>query len=1011
MLGPLRTKGQTSKDAPLASQLKWFARLVVGFVFALAACATALTTHLSDQLIRLNAAQALDDAHRTIAPSLAETEFLLTENSIQPALTQFASLRGHLDHYASLVPSDPLLDEAEASLSEMEALTTLSARHGMDAHRHLTEVNAALAFFTDESGTRAERVNSRRTAIIEIANAGEDSLRALNTDLLLLSTTIFAATQILKEIEAITRFNSGETGRRAPIQRVDLTVKHIPSACAPNAEVSGAETCGVSNARINTALERLHNSTPDTLQARLDAVRRAASAYIRVSERQFGALSYQIETTLDASTFARESLDDTLEVSAILEKMAYALSQTKSQLQRAEQGNAADWDELNQLVTRNAEQIYNLTLKTAEIYNTMNVSPNVIQTAYQNTQSAWASALNELKATAELREKLLVASDRMNASLERIISDERTKAQESVTVVSSVAIGALMLLAAMAAAFVWGGRNFVVRPLEVTTETILHLSDGRDNGPVKFVGSSLGLNRLEKALEKLRLANIEREELTQQTLEQRSEIEASHQRLNTIANVAPVGLYELRQMPNGTSSFRYCSDRFLSMNGLSQEEAEQATLLDQVIEEERPAFARTLEESAKFLKPFTTRLRVRDGAGRDRWMSVISEATRSGNDDVVWTGAMVDVTGDVEREEALREAQKQAEMTHAISEIQALHDGLTGLPNRRYYDQVFAERHAAAYSDRQPAVLIRIDLDFFKQVNDTLGHEAGDLVLLRVSDVLRELTHAEDFAARIGGDEFSIMMEPGATYDDAAKLTERIQESLSKTIYYQDKPCRFGASFGIARVDDFSETGSDLNLFADAALYQAKELGRNRIEFFTPDLHRVVQRSRALSSEIQDALEERQFEPFFQPQFDAKTGLLAGAEILMRWQHPVEGTLTPAAFMSVAEQLRLVPEIDRQIMEKSLDALKRFGARGIQVPKISLNASSERLHDPDIIDLANKIVSHGTRVAFELLESILVEDESHVFRMHLDRLRDAGIEVEIDDFGSGHASAWRSANT
>ena len=165
-----------------------------------------------------------------------------------------------------------------------------------------------------------------------------------------------------------------------------------------------------------------------------------------------------------------------------------------------------------------------------------------------------------------------------------------------------------------------------------------------------------------------------------------------------------------------------------------------------------------------------------------------------------------------------------------------------------------------------------------------------------------------------------------------------------------------------------------------------------------------MERNRALSSEIQDAIEKRQFEPYFQPQFDAKTGLLAGAEILMRWQHPVEGTLTPAAFMSVAEQLRVVPEIDRQIMEKTLGALKRFGACGIEVPKISLNASSERLHDPDTIDLAHKIASQGTRVAFELLESILVEEESEVFRMHLDRLRDVGIEFEIDDFGSGHAS-------
>lgn len=366
---------------------------------------------------------------------------------------------------------------------------------------------------------------------------------------------------------------------------------------------------------------------------------------------------------------------------------------------------------------------------------------------------------------------------------------------------------------------------------------------------------------------------------------------------------------------------------------------------------------------------------------------------------------MIDVTADVEREEALREARMHAETSQAFNEIQALHDGLTGLPNRRYFDQVFAERLAEArQGGTNSALLVRIDLEFFKQVNDTLGHEAGDLVLVRVSDVLRRATGAEDFAARIGGDEFSILMTPCTTYDEALTLSHSLQEELSKPLQYQGNPCRFGASFGLAYTDNFAETGEDLNLYADASLYRAKDLGRQRIEVFTPSLLRDIERNRSLSSDLQDALEKNQFEPFFQPQVDAATGQLAGAEVLMRWHHPKEGILSPAVFLPVAEQLRVVAQIDRQVMKKARDALLRLRAQGLVVPKVSFNVSSERLHDPDVIELAKGIAVPGKRVAFELLESILIEDESDVFRFHLDQLQTLGIEIEIDDFGSGHAS-------
>ncbi|SDK04181.1 EAL domain, c-di-GMP-specific phosphodiesterase class I (or its enzymatically inactive variant) [Aliiruegeria lutimaris] len=156
--------------------------------------------------------------------------------------------------------------------------------------------------------------------------------------------------------------------------------------------------------------------------------------------------------------------------------------------------------------------------------------------------------------------------------------------------------------------------------------------------------------------------------------------------------------------------------------------------------------------------------------------------------------------------------------------------------------------------------------------------------------------------------------------------------------------------------------------------------------------------------EIHEAIDADQFVPFFQPQVSAADGRLVGAEVLLRWLHPARGLLLPGDFLQMAEQLRLVSDIDRIMMEKSHDALARWRAQGLIIPKISFNVSSGRMHDPGIVALARKMKSTDTQVTFELLESILVEEESDQFRMHLEMVREAGIEIEIDDFGSGHAS-------
>lgn len=247
-------------------------------------------------------------------------------------------------------------------------------------------------------------------------------------------------------------------------------------------------------------------------------------------------------------------------------------------------------------------------------------------------------------------------------------------------------------------------------------------------------------------------------------------------------------------------------------------------------------------------------------------------------------------------------------------------------------------------------------------------------------------------------------MAPGAGESEAREVVERVHRRLAEPLVHEGRQCRFGVSSGIAHAGDILEIGHDIHLFVDAALHRAKCEGGNRAEVFTPRLHADIRRDRALAIDIHDALENDELVPYFQPQIAAADGSLHGAEVLLRWNHKTDGIIAPGAFMHVAEQLRLVPDIDRIVMEKSWDVLSRWRAQGLIVPKISLNVSSGRMHDPTILAFAAKFAEIDTRVTIELLESILVEEENQAFRDNLNTLRAAGMDVEIDDFGSGHAS-------
>jgi diguanylate cyclase (GGDEF)-like protein/PAS domain S-box-containing protein len=377
----------------------------------------------------------------------------------------------------------------------------------------------------------------------------------------------------------------------------------------------------------------------------------------------------------------------------------------------------------------------------------------------------------------------------------------------------------------------------------------------------------------------------------------------------------------------------------------------------------------------------------------------------------VMVGLDLDITEDHARAEALRLANQLAEQRNrdleaarARMEYGALHDALTGLANRRYLEQMQqAAEDSRVKGPNGPAILL-LDLDRFKQINDVFGHGAGDHVLRHTADLLRNCEVPGAFPARVGGDEFAVFLPDPPDDAELVRLATRLIDQVSQPTTYEGYECRVGLSIGIARAEGEGFDGNRLLRDADLALYRAKSEGRRRVAICTPALRDEAELSKRRSDELLVAIERQDFVCAYQPQFDTVTGALSGIEALARWQRPDGTLLLPADFLPIAEAMELMASIDRIILQKAVADLQDWTRAGLTVPRLSINLSKARLAEASLIpDLRALDVDH-TRLCFELLESNFLEDHDQCIAANLAALRALGIGIEVDDFGTGHAS-------
>ncbi len=349
---------------------------------------------------------------------------------------------------------------------------------------------------------------------------------------------------------------------------------------------------------------------------------------------------------------------------------------------------------------------------------------------------------------------------------------------------------------------------------------------------------------------------------------------------------------------------------------------------------------------------------------------------------------------------------KQAEET---IQRQANYDALTQLPNRRLFRDRLEQTIRVSRRDQSSFVLMLIDLDHFKEVNDTLGHDAGDLLLVDAAQRIQHCMRESDTVARMGGDEFVVIL-PGI--DDAVsieRIARTIIDKLAAPFLLGEEKAFISASIGVTLYPNDAQSMETLLKNADQAMYVAKGLGRNRFSYFTPVLQENAQKRMRLVNDLRDALVSGQFCVYYQPIVELATGDIRKAEALIRWMHPRRGMVNPAEFIPLAEEIGMINEIGDWVMGQAMQQVKRLQANHHKDFQISVNKSPLQFrHDQPqkaevwLSELERNGLHAGSLIV-EITEGVLLDDTGHVQECLL-ALRDAGIQVAIDDFGTGYSS-------
>jgi diguanylate cyclase (GGDEF)-like protein len=356
---------------------------------------------------------------------------------------------------------------------------------------------------------------------------------------------------------------------------------------------------------------------------------------------------------------------------------------------------------------------------------------------------------------------------------------------------------------------------------------------------------------------------------------------------------------------------------------------------------------------------------------------------------------------------ALLEQHTQLRAQKNALQYQATHDALTGIANRILFTERLEHMLEKSKVDQSQMALLFIDLDHFKEINDSLGHEAGDKVLGIVTERLRETVKNDETLARFGGDEFTVILDKPSHPQAASELASQILKILSEPIVVDHNELYVGCSIGISLFPDNGDSAQDLLKYADAAMYAAKNEGRNSIRYYSSEMTARALERVVMETSLRLGLKNQEFIVYFQPQVNGKEDRLIGMEALVRWQSPTIGLVSPAAFIPIAEATGLIVELDRFVMRVAMSQISQWYREGYNPGVLAMNLTMKQLHQSDFIDFLTNIIEE-TKCKVEWIELEVTEDQIMINPdASIEILRQIsalGVKVAVDDFGTGYSS-------
>ena len=357
--------------------------------------------------------------------------------------------------------------------------------------------------------------------------------------------------------------------------------------------------------------------------------------------------------------------------------------------------------------------------------------------------------------------------------------------------------------------------------------------------------------------------------------------------------------------------------------------------------------------------------------------------------------------------DAIKHSRLRLKEQEAVLIHQAHYDSLTDLPNRVLFQDRLEQGILKSKRDQTKLALFFIDLDQFKEINDSYGHDVGDELLKIVTQRLQVTLRAHDTLARLGGDEFTVIAEDMKGVDDISYLAQKILDNLNEAIVISNKVVYVSSSIGISLYPDDGDNAQVLLKYADSAMYKAKDDGRNTFRFYSSYMTESAYEKVSMETDMRKALENEEFVVYYQPQVNALQNSIVGMEALVRWEHPEQGLIPPVKFLPIAESTGLILEIDKWVMKTGMTQIAKWHGEGLNPGSLAINLVMKQLQDENCIDLIMTLMEETHCLAkwleLEVTEGQIMRDPKRAIEI-LNTLSSMGINIAIDDFGTGYSS-------